>query len=618
MSFWRNFGFQPISHIESILDRDFFTLEDLFDEDELLQECKTQNKRLIEFLIKPESLNGMFEFITKEAPEEAERKRKENYPFLASEILCMDIQPLIEAVYRDDLYLQQLYEFLNKPNFNLGLAAYTSKVAINFLGRKTIDTMAYIKKQDNIVEKFIKHLDKSPVVDILLKIISIEEYQGGAGTLDWLDRCNLIGGIIDEFDPSLDSEYHENASFILSEIVEMTRNVSDSPLLERLESEEMIKKLYSYILKDVPLGTTFLYGLTVIIRLLRRDKDNSKNEPVVTPLEELTPLFKESIVHIEEFNKLLKQTSEASFTTTTGPLSPPLGFHRLKVIEFFADLINSRYLCIDKKIMELDILSTCLELFFKYPWNNLLHSQIHQICQIILYSENDELKMSLLKDAKLLDRIIEADQANTNELKQVKGIRYGFMGFLNSIAQSICDVSKNSPEIKQIVDENPKWGVFVTESLEPVLNIENEPLGEFKPSLMTAPESAEEDDDQYDNDDNGYDNYDSVGDYVSADQYQDQMDYSDEDDYEGGQKPINYIEEEDDEEEDDDIRFQQQQQQQQQLNHHDNQDELNEQQQPPQQPQQDDKTIQDSEAVVETPKESSVDQESTEAKTESS
>ncbi|KYR01345.1 hypothetical protein DLAC_01935 [Tieghemostelium lacteum] len=513
MSFWRSFGFHPISHIEN----------------ELLQECKSQNKRLIEFLIKPESLAGLFEYITKEAPEEAERKRKESYPFLASEILCMDIQSLIDAVYKDDQYLNQLYEYLDKPNFNLGLAAHTSKVAINFLGRKTIETMSYIKKQENIIEKFIKHLDKSPVVDILLKIISIEEFPGGAGTLEWLDKCDLIGGIISKFDPSLDSEFHENASFILCEIVELTRSFSDSPLLERLESDEIIKKLYQFILSDIPLGTTFLHGLTVIIRLLRRHKDNNNNDTIATPLEELLPLFSESIVHIVEFNNLLKQTGSTSstggqassennsFTTTTGLLSPPLGFHRLKVIEFFADLINSRYLCIDKKIVELDILSSCLELFFSYPWNNLLHSQIHQICQIILYSENDELKVSLLKEAKLLDRIIEADEQNTKELKQAKGIRYGYMGFLNSIAQSICEVAKSVPQLKDILDNNDRWNQFVSESLLPVLHIEGEPLGEFRPSLMIPPETEEDDDDPYENEQDTYQD-ENTSEYVNSDE----------------------------------------------------------------------------------------------------
>jgi hypothetical protein len=32
MSFWRTFGFHTISPIESILDRENFTLEDLLDE----------------------------------------------------------------------------------------------------------------------------------------------------------------------------------------------------------------------------------------------------------------------------------------------------------------------------------------------------------------------------------------------------------------------------------------------------------------------------------------------------------------------------------------------------------------------------------------------------------
>eukprot|EP01132_Coremiostelium_polycephalum_P009691 gene9691-11898_t len=518
MSFWRNFGFQPISHIESILDRDSFTVEDLFDEDELLQECKSQNQRLIDFLVKPESLNALFEFITKEAPEDADRKRKENYPFLASEILCMDIQPIIEAVYKDERYLEQLYENLEKSTFNLGLAAYTSKVAINFLGRKTIETMSYIKKQEKIIEKFIKHLDKSPIVDILLKIISIEEYQGCAGTLEWLDTSDLIGGIISKFDPALDSEFHENASFILSEIVELTRNFTDSPLLSKLESEEMIKKLYSYIFAEDSLGTNFLHGLTVIIRLFRRHKDS--NETVQVPLEELHVLFRETLNHIEDLSKMLK------VPTTTDPKSGyisstvPLGFHRLKVVEFFADLINSRYLCIDKKIIELDILSKCLDLFFIYQWNNLLHSQIHQICQIVLYSENDDLKVSLLTDSKLLDRIIEANDLNTREMKQPKGIRFGYMGFLNSIAHSICEVAKNTPVLKQIVDNNQKWSQFVIDSLLPVLNIENEPLGEFRPSLMMPPESAgeEDDDDQnYDAENDTFDETYDTGDYIHND-----------------------------------------------------------------------------------------------------
>ena len=48
MSFWRTFGFHTVSAIDTILDKDEFTLEELLDEEEILQEVKSQNKRLLD------------------------------------------------------------------------------------------------------------------------------------------------------------------------------------------------------------------------------------------------------------------------------------------------------------------------------------------------------------------------------------------------------------------------------------------------------------------------------------------------------------------------------------------------------------------------------------------
>jgi hypothetical protein len=48
MSFWRTFGFHTVSAVETILDRESFTLEELLDEEETLQEVKSQNKKLLD------------------------------------------------------------------------------------------------------------------------------------------------------------------------------------------------------------------------------------------------------------------------------------------------------------------------------------------------------------------------------------------------------------------------------------------------------------------------------------------------------------------------------------------------------------------------------------------
>ena len=48
--FWR-IGFHNPSAIDSLLERQDVSLEDLLDEDDLLQECKAQNSKLIELYV---------------------------------------------------------------------------------------------------------------------------------------------------------------------------------------------------------------------------------------------------------------------------------------------------------------------------------------------------------------------------------------------------------------------------------------------------------------------------------------------------------------------------------------------------------------------------------------
>ncbi len=51
MSFWKTFGFHTVSAIDTLLESDEFTLEQLLDEEEILQETKSQNKKLIDLYL---------------------------------------------------------------------------------------------------------------------------------------------------------------------------------------------------------------------------------------------------------------------------------------------------------------------------------------------------------------------------------------------------------------------------------------------------------------------------------------------------------------------------------------------------------------------------------------
>lgn len=61
--FWRVPGYSQPSPLEAILDMDGFTLEDLLDETDLIQECKSLNGRLVNFLKEPSTVQSLLKYL---------------------------------------------------------------------------------------------------------------------------------------------------------------------------------------------------------------------------------------------------------------------------------------------------------------------------------------------------------------------------------------------------------------------------------------------------------------------------------------------------------------------------------------------------------------------------
>lgn len=54
----------------------------------------------------------------------------------------------------------------------------------------------------------------------------------------------------------------------------------------------------------------------------------------------------------------------------------PLGNTRLQVTKLFAAAIASNNAKLSQEIISLETFTVLLNLFFKYPWNNFLHTQV--------------------------------------------------------------------------------------------------------------------------------------------------------------------------------------------------------------------------------------------------
>jgi len=500
MSFWRTFGFHTVSAIDTLLESDDFTLEQLLDEEEILQETKSQNKKLIDFLCQPDSLKKLVTYITQEPEDDADTKRKFKYPFLACEILASEVWAICDAFYQHQNLLDELYGFLLRdPPLNPMLASYTSRVAGVLLQKKVAETIAYMKDKKNIIPSFIKHLGNSSVMDLLLKVIASEDTPDGAGVLEWLCKTDLIPSLVAKFDPKLSHDVHENAAQALSDIVAISMSSSASPLIAQLESEEMVKTLFNYILSD-GLNSSLLHGSSVVIELLKRHISEHVEETIT--IEQLPPLLQQVVSHAEKLHSYLtlanpntnneqkENKNDAKLLLPSGA-EEPLGFHRLKIIEFFAILIRTNYKCIDNVIIKLNVLNTCLDLFSRYMWNNFLHFTVEQMVQGILEGENEEMKKHLLVDCKLIQRIVEMHKENEAECAKPKGVRRGYMGHLTTISAGLLQASTTDPVVEKILSETPEWAEYVKGPLAQTRERESRRLTDYLASSDFAEEQEE-------------------------------------------------------------------------------------------------------------------------------
>jgi SIT4-associating protein SAP185/190 len=218
--FWRFGGYANISTIDTILDKADATLEELLDESDLIQELKQHNTKLIEYLREESILERLLDYVvapkpepvtTAEAPEESserpeskakerslsasresleddedEKEKKRNrYAYVAAEVLSSDNWSICEALMENQALLRKFWDFLKLPPALDPLqASYFTKVNEALLDKKTEEMLDLFKSLDGAVKNMLQHVDSPMVMDLLLKIISLEKAEGGQGIID--------------------------------------------------------------------------------------------------------------------------------------------------------------------------------------------------------------------------------------------------------------------------------------------------------------------------------------------------------------------------------------------------------------------------------------------------
>jgi SIT4-associating protein SAP185/190 len=121
---------------------------------------------------------------------------------VSCEVLSCEIWSICETVVQNRELLTNFWKFIDRPSpLNPLQASYFTKVNEQFLEKKTDEVcvipffqhklnpfqmIPFIQSIPNIVSKLLRHIETSAIMDLLLKVISMEKSEPGSGIVEVL------------------------------------------------------------------------------------------------------------------------------------------------------------------------------------------------------------------------------------------------------------------------------------------------------------------------------------------------------------------------------------------------------------------------------------------------
>jgi len=475
------------SGIETLLAKEDVTLKEVLDDEDILQECKTQNGKLIDFLIKDDILKELLHMVVDEPPDETEEMVRFKYANTACEVLTSDIYSVLDKIATDTEFVSILWSFVDTtPPVNSLMASFFSKVITMLMLRKGQEMFDFMKAHD-AVNKLLLHIEMSAIMELFIKMVTVVESQDMRLEISrWLSEEDLVKKLIELMHPSQPDDKHYYASQLLSELTRIGRDCisqytesEDDPLLITLEKKDTANLLLDTMLNDLEKqansDSSIVNGVSTLLSMIEMKR------PTVEGVEELiTPMDVERIVQgvhntlealaprLNTFHDiLLCPPSQQPMETTVGILDPPLGQVRLSIACLITSAVATNTQFLNDELAKTGTMNVLLDLFIRYEWNNFLHTYVQQAVSAILNSEpipNDngeesenKLLKHLFQECNLIQKVLRAWEFNeTSEKQESSAHRKGYMGHLTKMTNDIISAKDSGPNnelIKSLFNE---------------------------------------------------------------------------------------------------------------------------------------------------------------------
>jgi hypothetical protein len=233
---------------------------------------------------------------------------------------------------------------------------------------------------------------------------------------NWALQNNLLDHLLQKL-VSPDEDVQRNVFGLLTEIIEKGKN----SIADRILTEDFIGRVVDVMLQNSE-SSIFSHGIGFLRTVL--DFEDDKQQPHEAARKAI-------IARTDAFTALLKKDQKT------------LGETRLKTVEHLYTLYKLR---VEEVLTSVQIINNLLDLFFEFSNANMLHCNLFAILQIILESDRDDLKLKIIQETNLLTRLLEAHDANEASVKEPKGFRKGYMGFVVELSNMIRKLSLNEEQ----------------------------------------------------------------------------------------------------------------------------------------------------------------------------
>ncbi|AQK46263.1 uncharacterized protein [Zea mays] len=395
----------------------------------------------------------------------------------------------MKTLVEDEDLMNLLFSFL-KPDHPHGtlLAGYFAKVVICLAMRKTLQLVHYVQGHPEIVSQLVDLIGITSIMEVLIRLIGADEtmYSSHADSMQWLDDIQVLEMIVDKFSTSDSAEVHANAAEILCAVT----RYAPPALAAKISSPSFVGRLFQHAFEDSRPKSVLVHSLSVCISLLdpkrlvsasyQAFRSQLSHGTLVTASPETVNGMLDSL---GDLLKLLDVSSaENVLPTTYGSLQPPLGKHRLKIVEFISVLLSIGSEVAETRLIQLGAIQHAIDLFFEYPFNNFLHHHVENIIGSCLESKQDHLIGHVLDECKLVTRILEAEKNSalssdlTKHTLSTEGRcppRIGIVGHMTRIANKLLQLANTNIMVQSYLQQNSDWIEWHTSTLTKRNALEN-------------------------------------------------------------------------------------------------------------------------------------------------